>query len=296
MVATHSSNNINRLVVTADDFGLSEEINLGIIDAHRDGIVTTASLAVNAPATAHAVQLALKYPKLQVGLHLSIVEGISLRGQHSTITDELSYFGKGPCLHRDWRTFLPRLLTGRIRLSELAEELSLQIREFERLLGRIPFANSTQHLHLLPGIANITLSLAIRHGIPLLRLPRRFSDAGNRSRACQSALLQAFSAHARRNARKANIATPDTCLGFSFSGRLDEKKLTCLLQSLRGGTTEIIAHPGRNCPSLREQLPNSYSHFDWETERTALISPRIQALVRDSDLTLSHFAGQCNDT
>ncbi len=68
------------LVVTADDFGIRPEINAGIIEGHKDGIITSAALLVNGIATNDAVQLIEENPNLDVGLHLSMVEGYSLSG------------------------------------------------------------------------------------------------------------------------------------------------------------------------------------------------------------------------
>jgi predicted glycoside hydrolase/deacetylase ChbG (UPF0249 family) len=282
---------MKKVIVTADDFGLSEDINAGIVEAHRNGIVTAASLLVNAPATLQAVELARQHPGLQVGLHLSVVEGISLRGRHGSLTDDTSYFGAGPCLHRDWRVFIMRLAGGRIRFGELAEELELQAQAFTRMLGPIPFANSTQHLHLLPGVAALVRDIAVRHAIPTLRTPFRFGDPRQRgTRAGQAVILGMLSRRARSVAFGAGLAAPDTCMGFAFSGRLDTGSLIDILNAVPEGTTEIMAHPGNECAWLRERLPGSYGTFNWALERSALMSPEVRDTVKSLNLDLVGFA------
>lgn len=281
-----------RLAVTADDFGISEEINAGIIEAHREGIVTSTSLLVNAPATMQAVELARANPGLEVGLHLSVVEGRSLLGMNSSITGADSYFPPGPCLHADWRRFVFRMATGRIRLVELSAELELQAIRFEELIGPIPFANSTQHLHLFPGVSAKALALAERHRIPFLRAPRRFlvSGAGT-ARAGIGMGLHLLSNRLHAACRRKGIRAPDTCAGFAFSGRLNEAALEQMVRNAPAGLTEIMAHPGRDCPALRAALPDSYGAFDWAGDLAALLSPRVRAAAADAAAVFTGFAG-----
>jgi predicted glycoside hydrolase/deacetylase ChbG (UPF0249 family) len=275
------------VIVTADDFGLSPEVNRGIIEAHVNGVVTSASLLVNAPGTAEAVRLARDTPSLELGIHLGIVEGYSLRGERSTITGEDQYFAGGLCLHRHWKPFLARYLTGRIDLGEVREELTLQLERFANLFGEIHFANSTQHLHVVPGIARIILELCGQYRVRALRAPGGWPS---RNRWLMGALLGGLGNILRRRARDAGLVTTDEFVGFESSGRLGEKELGALLRGARPGTTtEIMTHPGYECHQLRVALPGSYRRFRWQEELAALTSSRIRAEIDACAIRLARF-------
>jgi chitin disaccharide deacetylase len=282
------------LIVTADDLGLSPEVNRGIVEGHERGIVTSASLLVNAPATDDAVALARRHPGLEVGLHLSVVEGISLRGVESTLTDSLRYFDGRICLHRNWRRFLSRYLLSRIDLGELEEELELQVQAFLRHFDAIPFANCTQHLHLLPGVREIVLRLAVRHRIGALRAAP-FSDRTGRipgPRGLAAMVLNALAARAQRAARAAGIRTADRSCGFATAGHTREADVLHAIAAAGAGAgaSELVAHPGNDAPALRRQLPWAYRDYRWQEELSALSSPAVRGACRQHNVQLARFS------
>lgn len=279
---------MKRLIVTADDFGIAEEINAGIAEAHRRGIVTAVSLLANAPATEHAVGLARDLPELEVGIHLSIVEGISLRGRPGTLTDKRRYFSDALCLHRHWRQFIPRYALGMISLKELEEELTLQIERFLTFFPRIPFANGTQHLHVLPGVQDIIVKLAKRYGIGAVRVPSATRGAGRRF--VSDRVLHSFGQKLRTKLDAAGIASADAMWGFHLSGRLGEAELASFLPSVPMGTTEVMTHPGFECPSLRRKLPWGYRDFRWQDELRAVTSPDVRGGLATHGISLARFA------
>lgn len=280
-----------RLIVTADDFGLAPELNRGIVESHLRGVVACASLLVNAPASEQAVELSRRYPDLEVGLHLSVVEGFSLRGRPSTLTDSLAYLDGRLCLHRHWRTFVARYLTARIDLAELEEELELQIARFLTFYPSIPFLNTTQHLHMLPGVFDVVLRLAERFGIRAMRILRPAeSFALLARRRVSSALLGALGHRARLRLQGRSIASPDFCLGFRHSGNLTSDRLGRLVRQLPAGTTEMVSHPGFECRSLREELPWGYRDFLWQQELEALTSPATWRLLAEEGIELIRFS------
>lgn len=282
---------MKRVVVTADDFGIAEEINDGIMNAHLRGIVTSASLLINAPATDHAIQLAKQHPSLEIGIHLSLVEGISLRGRHGTTTDDLRYFGEAICLHRHWRPFVLRYLTGRINLAEVEEELRLQFEKFLQSFPHVPFANATQHLHILPGIQEIVIKLAKEFRVGVLRIPSP-KDTGGRFPF--GFVLKMLGNKMRKSLGLEHEQRPlctDRFAGFTVSGQLSESELMRIIANLGDGTTEIMTHPGYNCKFLRDHLAWGYKDFCWEQEMEALTSPMVRGLIRSSGIELSPFSG-----
>jgi predicted glycoside hydrolase/deacetylase ChbG (UPF0249 family) len=278
------------LITTADDFGLTEEINAGILQAHTTGILRSTALLMNGLALDDALHLARRMPDLEVGIHLGLVEGRSLRGRPGTTTDELRYFGGDLCLHRDWPAFVRRFVTGRIDLAEVEEELDLQLQRFVSELGPIPFANGTQHLHLLPGVLEVVVKLARRYQIPYLRLPRRSMTLPGlgRRRAVNMALMT-LGGRAARRAEAAGIGYPRHFAGFDICGHLDAPALGRLLGDLPPGTTELMCHPGLDCPYLRDNLPWAYSDFHWPSELAALTDPGVREVVKRRAIELIHF-------
>lgn len=285
-----------RLVITADDLGLASEINRGIIDGFKDGVVTAASLLMNAPATAEAVTLAQKHPELQVGIHLGFVEGIALSGEQTSLSDDESYFAGKVCLHRHWSDFLKRYLSGRISGADLERELRLQIEAFLQHFSKIPFANGTQHLHLLPGILPIVLKLCEEYSIGWLRLPVSMPKVRRGFvRGAQGRMMARF---ARIGARSAAVSSghikhPARFLGFSHSGAMSDEVLLAMLGIATTddwtGVAEIMVHPGYEAAHLRRDLPWAYSEFNWEQELAAVRSVKVRAAVEASGLSLGRF-------
>jgi predicted glycoside hydrolase/deacetylase ChbG (UPF0249 family) len=269
------------LIVTADDLGLSDPINQGIVEAHRTGIVTSASLLMNAPKTAQAIQIARQTPSLEVGLHLSLVEGFSLAGVESSVTDTLRYLdGPKLCLHRHWKFFMRRYLTGRIKLADLEKEFRLQIEGFRSAMGEVPFLNGTQHLHTLPGIQELVLSLMQEYKIPAIRCPHRMiATTSKLGRAPMSLVLKALGRRMRRRCDQASIKYPTAFAGFDSSGSMSAEKILGVLKKIQTGTLEIMVHPGFDSPHLRASLPWGYATFDWQGELAAVTDARVRAAV-----------------
>ena len=285
---------MKRVVVTADDFGIAEEINKGIVHAHLNGIVTSASLLTNAPATEDAIQIAKSTPSLEVGIHLSLVEGISLRGCPGTTTDDLRYFSDTVCLHRHWRPFITRYFSGRIKIEEIEEELRLQFEKFLKYFPSIPFANATQHLHILPGIQELVIKLAKEYRVNVLRIPGPEDQGG---RFPFGPVLKFLGKRMRKTLKLQDLDKPshtDQFAGFHVSGQLNESELMKIIGSLGEGTTEIMTHPGYNCAYLRDNLAWGYKDFRWEQEMEALTSPMVRGAIRAKGVELRNFSSIYN--
>ncbi len=279
-----------KLIVTADDLGLSSEINQGILDAHQAGIVTSASLLVNAPETESAVALARKNPGLEIGLHWSLVEGHCLLGRECSLTDTRRYLGKYLCLHRHWKPFMIRYFLGRIRMEELAEELELQVKRFLSFFPDIPFANGTQHLHLLPGVRNLIIDLAKKYGIRALRVPHKIIPTpGVKARVLFSRMMGRLGHDFFSHLEGSGIRTAGSFAGFDMSGTVQADRILSLLDHLPKGSCELMTHPGLDCPALRKELPWGYHEFNWAGEREALISSDIRKKIDSLGISLIRF-------
>lgn len=280
------------IIVTADDLGLDPSINRGIVEAYKNGLVTCSGLLMNARSTDEGIEIAKKNSGLEVGIHLSIVEGFSLRNVHSTITSETAYFKNSICLKRDWHDFLKSYLKGNINFKELEEEFELQIDKFKSHFNTIPFLNSTQHLHLLPGIWKIVLKLCQRHDIKYVRLPKMtFPDRlWLNKRIFYLLPFSILGSYCRFSLRNTQIQTTDFMIGMQFSGSINVDRLKFILSNLRNGTSEIMLHPGYHSDYLVKQLPTSYNNFLWENELKAATSFETKLYIESNNIKLLKFS------
>jgi predicted glycoside hydrolase/deacetylase ChbG (UPF0249 family) len=278
------------VIVTADDFGLAPEINVGIVEAHSRGLVTSTSLLMNAPATGQALELAKANSRLEIGLHLSLVEGYSLSGSGFSLLDQVKYFPEKPCLHRHWKTFIPRFVTGRIRLPELEMELRAQFEAFLSHFPSIPFMNGTQHLHLLPVIQDLVLRLACDYQVKWLRAPySMISSSAHPARSAYTSVMKHLGRRLAAKAERHGIRTTDHFAGFDSSGSMNEEKFCYILSHSRPGLTEVMVHPGKECAFLKRQLPVGYATFGWETELEATVSSKVKSVVQQQNIKISAF-------
>jgi predicted glycoside hydrolase/deacetylase ChbG (UPF0249 family) len=157
---------IKRLIVNADDFGLHESINAGIIQAYRDGCVTSATLIAGGAAFDQAVNLARQCPDLGVGVHLTLVglHPVAHSDVHSLLTGDGSFWP-------DYFTFTRQYLKGRIKPEHIETELRCQLQKVVGNGIKITHLDSHQHLHVLPGFPRIIVKLAREFGIERIRIP-----------------------------------------------------------------------------------------------------------------------------
>jgi hypothetical protein len=239
---------MKRLVVTADDFGLSPGVVEGIVEAHERGIVTSTSLMVNAPAAEAAFAQARRLPSLATGLHfvLTFGEPLGPREPLLALLDEDGRFRK-----RD--SGVHELA----RPDEVRDELRAQIRAFERGVGRPPtHIDGHHHVHLHPGVFRVAIEEAGALGIPL------------RSRGRE----------ARERLRIEQIRTCDRFIEDFYGEDVSESRLLAVLGSLSEGTSELMCHPASE-DGLLSKLSGYVEPRRRELE--TLTSPAVlQAIVR----------------
>jgi predicted glycoside hydrolase/deacetylase ChbG (UPF0249 family) len=275
-----------RLIVNADDFGISERVNAGIVLAHRTGIVTATSLMAVGRAFGQAVAHCRKLPFLDVGVHLTLVAEKPLLPNSGALTEDDGHFPISI------GAFLRRCHRGKVRLADIQAELSAQI---ERVLDhgiRVTHLDSHQHVHALPWLAPLTRRLAAQYGIPFVRVPVEDWRAGRPqglrgiSRLLGAMLLRASWAAAGLSGTIGRRARSPRFLGFQEGGRLDHLRLQRLLRRLRPGRVyELMCHPGFTPDEPAVQRWN-YSH---EKELQALTSPAVRAAIADRGIQLCSF-------
>jgi predicted glycoside hydrolase/deacetylase ChbG (UPF0249 family) len=268
------------LIVNADDFGISEAVNLGIIEAHDRGIVTSTSLMATGAAFEHALEQARKHPRLAVGVHLVLTEQRPLTGASAAA----SLVGADGLFAPHTQQLLKKRLRGQLDLAEVRRELDAQIGRVRAAGISVSHLDGHQHVHVLPGIAGVVAELAAAHGVSAVRYPAErvrgymLGSLKHARRVAEQAALNLFCASSPLK----SLRRSDDFVGFYFGGRLDESNLETVLDSLPStGSVELMCHPGSD-----DMRPVDDWQYAWSAERRALTSPRIRELVRQRGLKL----------
>jgi hopanoid biosynthesis associated protein HpnK len=256
-----------RLIINADDFGLSSSINQAVIRAHLEGILTTASLMVNEPAVSEAVELAHNHPRLGVGLHLTLLCGHSALTQREIpgLVNSAGEFAVNPAKVGFRYFFHPELR------EQLRREIHEQFKIFRKTGLPLDHVNGHLHLHLHPVVFGILKQDAGQLGIERMRLTfdpfwlnMSLTSGHWGYRVLHSAIYHCLSATARPWFKRRSIRHTRYVFGLLQNARVDESYISRLLPRLPPGDSELYSHPS---------LDEFRNEFD------ALISPRIRAQV-----------------
>jgi predicted glycoside hydrolase/deacetylase ChbG (UPF0249 family) len=284
----------SRLILNADDFGLTPGINRAVEELHHAGALTSATLMATGPAFADAVAIARRNPALGVGCHLVFVDGIPISHPES-IPSLLG--GDGKSFRSSYLDFVQSLLRGHIRADDLARETQAQIQHLQRAGIDVTHIDSHKHTHLFPTIAGVVLHIAERCGIRAFRYPfepdwsRRLTPTPWLRRTQQS-VLDLFEPGFRAfTDRTIDEKTTHGTLGIAATGILN----TATLQALLGAVAhrpadcvyELCCHPGYNDADLAaEQTRLRQSR---ETELRALLEVVAEVSRNSVALELIHY-------
>jgi hopanoid biosynthesis associated protein HpnK len=261
---------VKKLVVTADDFGLSSEVNEAVRRAHREGILTCASLMMGAPAAEEAVAIA-KMDGLPVGLHLTLVDGRSVLSPDRVpdLVDARGAFRAGlggPAVRLG--------LSARAR-SQARAECEAQVDAFLATGLKLDHVNAHHHFHLHPSVLTIVVELARRYRAAV-RVPFEPIMPPYRS-TLLAAVMVPWSLRARRRLRRAGIVTNDALFGLYDTGVMTETAWLRIVPRIGPGVTEVYCHPSLIPPSA--------------DELAALLSPVVRAALNRADIHRTSFAG-----
>jgi len=273
-----------RLIINADDFGLSVGVNRAILEAHAAGTVSSASLLVNAPGFEDAARAAQATPALGVGLHFNLTMGAPASA--ATAVPSL-------CDPRTGRFYslsglIARALTGRLDGGEVALECTAQIARARAAgVGGLTHLDGHQHAHVLPGIWGPVVAASTRAGIDVMRLGLE-PAAGLAWRPLAAVGQLLLTASWRRATRGAPLPRhADHFRGFALTGRRDfAERLLAVLDHLEPGVTELMVHPGYVDASLEGWV--SY-RAGRERELAALLSAPVRDRLRRGDIELINF-------
>jgi len=238
---------VRRLIVNADDFGLTQGVNRAIIELHRAGLVTSTSLMARSGATDEAIELVRATPSLGVGCHVVLIDGEPVLPPEKIPSLVDARTGRFP---NSLRTFLLRLFTGRIRAEEIEAEAAAQIAHLQRRGVRLTHIDTHKHAHVFAAVLRPLLRAARAAGIRAVRHPfepewafRTAFDAPL-ARVVQIAALRPLAPRSRRMIAQEGFTTTDGTIAMAGTGTLSAATLRSLLEQLPAGTWELVTHPG----------------------------------------------------
>ena len=284
--AAPSASSIGRaIIVTADDFGFSREVNAGIVRAHREGILTATSLMVAAAARDEAAALARENPNLDVGLHLVVCRGQSVLAPNrlAGIVDPAGNFAESP-VAAGMRYFFNREIRSRLR-----DEIRAQIETHLKMTGRLNHVDGHLNFHVHPVIADLLVELCAEYRVPCMRLPREpvfttlaLAHDHAARKLVEGVIFRALSRRARRKLRDRGIRSTDSLFGLHQSGHLTEAYVLGVIARLPPGLTELYFHPAADIGGVPPTL-------EAQSEVAILTSSRVRAALVDHGVRLTNF-------
>lgn len=262
------------LIVNADDFGFTRDVNEGIVEAHRNGILTATTMMANGTAFDHAVQLAHENPSLDIGCHLVLVGGASM------LDAKKPY----PATVKDLLGALAR------RELDVEKELDAQVRRIVDAGLKPTHLDTHKHTHLLPPVLRAVCRLAQRYGIPWVRRPFDYPmQAGSvpLQRKVLTSTLGFMRPWFHRVLGQHGCRTTEHFAGFRVTGFLRTNELVELLEQLPEGSTEFMTHPGFCTDELRQSRTRLKESRVAELD--ALCAPATRAAIDRLGIRLASY-------
>ena len=260
-----------RLIFNADDFGFTRDVNEGIVQAHREGVLTATTLMANGDAFEHALVCARETPSLDIGVHLVLVQGQSVATPGRALPETLQDLARA-LLRRDLALYA---------------EMSAQIRRIVDAGIQPSHIDTHKHAHLFPPVLEAVARVAKEFEIPWVRRPFDYGTgvgAGIAKRAVATGMKLMRPKFAKAFA---GLRMTDYFTGFSITGTLDTAVMLETLKTLPAGLTEFMCHPGKCGPELRAaatRLKESRA-----IELAALTSPAVHRVIEERGIQLTNY-------
>lgn len=278
---------MGRLIVNADDFGLTAGVNRAIVELYREGVLTSTTLMANAAATVDALALARSNPGLGIGCHVVLADGepVLPPNEVPTLIDR-----RTGCFPPKLTTFLRRLFTGQIRSAEIEAEAAAQIASLQSRGLQLTHVDTHKHTHMFPAVLRPVLRAARAAGIQAIRNPFepewavRATPRASVVRSAEVWALRRFGPYFQRVLAEEGFSTTDGTIAVAATGVVNAGTVRSLLGRLPEGTWELVTHPGYNDADLAKVRTRLRASRD--IERVAL-----SAIREFPSLDLISFAG-----
>jgi hopanoid biosynthesis associated protein HpnK len=278
------------IIITADDFGLSQEINEAVERGHRDGVLSAASLMVSAAAAADAIARAKRLPGLRVGLHVVLVQGTptlppedvdALVGSNGRFPEDLASAGV------NW-FFSPKARR------QLRREVAAQFAAFRATGLDLDHVNAHNHMHLHPTVLSAILDELRGRENAAVRLPREpwsvalgVSASGKSGVLIERAVMAPWLKMMELRLRKNGVKYNNWLLGLATTGHVDEATMLRFVDTLPEGVIEVYCHPATRAPGA---VADTMSGYDNEGELSALLSDKVRQRLVEKGLQICGFS------
>lgn len=264
-------------------------MNRGIVEAHRDGVVSSTTLmaTANDGTFRAAVELARAVPELSVGCHVVLVDGAPVSAPGAVDTLLAIRSGEPECFYSSLSAFAARATMGGFDREQLVLEITAQIRKIQAAGIEVSHLDSHKHAHIFPEILRAMLRAAKICGVRAIRSPfvpmkaiMAQSFAGKRAllkRYGQVRILNTFAGNFRRQTARAGLRAPDGVIGVIEAGSMDGILLRQAIEGLPEGTWELVCHPGYADDDLRAVRTRLVESRD--RERSLLTSPELREFL-----------------
>ena len=251
---------MRRLIINADDFGMTAGVNRAIAETHRAGLVTSATVMANEVAVEEAIAIASGTPSLATGCHVVLVDGSPLSAPDSISSLIASRNGIQPRFRKGIAQLAMAAVSGKIQSDEVHGEACAQIQRLQSRGLVLSHVDCHMHSHILPVVSRAVLRAAREHGVRALRNPfepawsvaatHKSSSLRSWNRSAQVTLLRALQCSFLSTVKQNGMKTTDGTIGIAVTGLLDRDLLTRLVNAMPDGTWELVTHPGYNDSDL----------------------------------------------
>jgi predicted glycoside hydrolase/deacetylase ChbG (UPF0249 family) len=292
---------VRKLIVNADDLGLTAGVNRAIVETHNGGVVSSATLMANGAAFEDAVTAARSTPNLSVGCHVVLVDGTPVSPPDTVDTLVAIRSAEPDKFYSSLSAFAARAMLGGFDRDQLVAEVTAQIRKIQSTGLQVTHLDTHKHAHIFPEIlvallraARICGVRAVRNPfVPVKALPARLFK-GKRNlwkRYCQVRMLHTFSGPSLQRIRRAGLLTPDGVIGVIETGSAESSGYGSLLRqtlaSLPEGTWELVCHPGYNDADLRRAGTRLLDAR--EEERRLLTSAELRQFLEEQKIRVISY-------
>ena len=288
---------MRRLIINADDFGMTSGINRAIVEAHRAGIVTSSTIMANERAVDEAIALASQSPSLGTGCHIVLADGVPVSAADRVPSLIGSQNGNGARFRPGIAQLAVAVVAGKIREEDVRVEAGGQIDKLKARGLKLSHVDCHMHSHVLPLVARGVLHAAREHGIAAVRNPfepawsltatHKASSLRSWNRSAQVTMLRTLRSQFLDLVRKNGLKTPDGNIGIAVTGLMNRELLTHLVDAMPEGTWELLAHPGYNDRELSQV--KTVLRESRAVELELFTSPETLDLFRKRDIQLITF-------
>ena len=283
---------MRRLIINADDFGLTAGVNRAIAEANRSGVLTSATMMANARAFMEAATMAKSQPSLKTGCHVVLIDGDPVSANLPSLTNGSLRF------RTSLKQFAVAAVRRQISADEIQREAEAQIRKIQSQGITLTHIDSHKHTHMFPHVLRPALRAAKACGITAVRNPFEPLRAWPHSAVLGTPVLwlrsvgvtafQMFTGEFRRAIKEEGMLSTDGTVGIAATGKLDQKMLLRILDALPEGTWELVCHPGYSDADL--QAADTRLTASRETELAALVSTETKNALARQKIELISYA------